>query len=155
MTAQRIKRSPHWPAFAAETIKARQHCELSGVSYGLNVHHVVPFHFCVLLGRGYAELDPRNVVVLSRAPIDYHLLLGHLDDWQSFCPPSMLQRIANDNLLGHMKADEIRADPLWQHMVSLRPRCWKDMTELDKKGIITLIDLMCPQPKDSHIHTFV
>ena len=54
----------------------------------VEVHHIFPFHICVVVDRPDLELDERNLVTLcgqshDRGVGDRHLLLGHFDDWES------------------------------------------------------------------------
>lgn len=129
-----LTRSPHWPHVRAEQIKRQPVCQASGLTAAdgaqNEAHHIFPFHLCVLLGRPDLELDLRNLITLARAPVDPHLLLGHLDDFRS----SNLDVVA-DCVRWHGKSDaEIKADPLWQgkHAGRMKPWAeWNDQEKLD------------------------
>lgn len=72
-------RSPKWPAVEKAFLKANQGgCQACRAKSTLEVHHKQPFHMHPEL-----ELDPKNLIVLCRR---CHLLVGHLDDWQSYNP---------------------------------------------------------------------
>ena len=54
----------------------------------LQVHHIIPFHYCVALGRPDLELDDRNLISLCESVKgkecnNHHLLVGHLDNFKS------------------------------------------------------------------------
>jgi hypothetical protein len=79
----------------------------------VQVHHIKPFHLHPQL-----ELDPNNLITLCEAKgRDHHLLLGHLDEWESY----------NVNIRSDVKhyygksAAQIRADQRWQKMIKQRP----------------------------------
>ena len=80
---------------------------------GLQVHHIKPFHLHPTL-----ELDPRNLITLCEVKgRDHHLLLGHLDEWESY----------NVNVRRDVKhyygktALHIRSDVAWLKEVARRP----------------------------------
>lgn len=81
---------------------------------GLQVHHIKPFHLHPNL-----ELDPNNLITLCEIKgREHHLLLGHLDDWESYNP-----NVRADVKHFHKKSDsQIRADPTWQKKMLHRPK---------------------------------
>jgi len=71
-------------------------CGLHVVEVPIQVHHIIPVHFAVLLGRSDLELDYRNLISLCESEQglhceNHHNLLGHLHDFGSFNP-----RVATD-----------------------------------------------------------
>ena len=109
----------------------------------MQVHHILPFHFCILLGRPDLELDQRNLITLCQGTSDHHLLLGHLDDWQSY------NHTAKQDAPGPFKGmteQQIRADLAWQQMVESRPAVWELMTDADKAAFRQLMDTLYPLP---------
>jgi len=83
----KLARSPKWPEVARAYIAAHPKCAACAETQQLNVHHIYPFHYVVLCGRPDLELDFRNLVALCHGEErEYHLLLGHLDDFESFNP---------------------------------------------------------------------
>lgn len=68
-------RSPKWPACRRAYLAQHPFCEVTGAR-NPNVHHVIPFSRNADL-----ELDATNLIGLRR---DVHLLIGHLDNWQSY-----------------------------------------------------------------------
>lgn len=106
-------RSPEWPQVAKEHLQRQPACVACGHTKELQVHHVKPFHLHPQL-----ELDPTNLITLCEAKgKDHHLLLGHLDEWESFN-----EHIHADiKHFYRMSAEQIRADERWLKKVLSRP----------------------------------
>lgn len=108
-------RSPEWPRVEKEHLMREPTCAACGYrGSGLQVHHIKPFHLHPAL-----ELEPSNLITLCEVKgRDHHLLLGHLDEWESF----------NVNVRHDVKhhygrtALQIRADAAWQKAMAKRPR---------------------------------
>jgi hypothetical protein len=133
-----ITRDPKWHKLRAEVIKERGgKCELSGCLSSLEVHHVIPFHFGILLKRPWIELDKRNLFILSTAPTDYHLLLGHLDFFQSYN--------ADVRECGRFAGTAFEEAAAWQEIVAHRAKPWHQMTDADKDALAALIDRLYPR----------
>jgi len=108
------ERSPEWPRVAKEHRLREPTCVVCGYKgKKLQVHHIKPFHLHPQL-----ELDPRNLITLCEARgRDHHLLLGHLDAWDSYN-----EHIHDDVRHFHRKtAAQIRADAVWQKKMTHRP----------------------------------
>src|SRR5579872_1265903 len=122
IAAGEIPRSGAWPAVEQAHLHAHPTCAACGKGQpgqGLQVHHMLPFHFCVKLGRPELELDERNLMTLCDETINnHHLLLGHLGDFQSY-NPSVKADVAGP--LGQLGDDQIDADPSWQAEMRQRP----------------------------------
>ncbi len=107
-------RSPEWPAVAREHLLREPACVACGYrGRGLQVHHIKPFHLFPDL-----ELDPNNLITLCEVKgRDHHLLLGHLDDWESYNlnVRTDVKRFHKEN------AQQIKAEPAWQEEVMNRP----------------------------------
>lgn len=106
-------RSPEWSRVAKEHLQRQPACVACGHTNEVQVHHVKPFHLHPQL-----ELDPTNLITLCEAKgKEHHLLLGHLDEWESF----------NEHIhvdakhFYRMSAKQIRADERWQKKVQGRP----------------------------------
>ena len=107
-------RSPEWPRVEKEHLMREPTCAACGYrGHGLQVHHIKPFHLHPSL-----ELDPTNLITLCEIKgRDHHLLLGHLDEWESY----------NVNVRHDVKhhygktALQIRADMVWQKAMAKRP----------------------------------
>ena len=110
----RRERSPDWPRVEQEHLLREPACVSCGYKdQGLQVHHIRPFHLYPDL-----ELDPHNLITLCQVRgREHHLLLGHLDDWESYNP-----NVRNDVRRFHKEnAKQISAEPAWQQEVRLRP----------------------------------
>jgi hypothetical protein len=109
-----IERSPEWPAVAHPHLLKEPACRACGHrGQGLQVHHIKPFHLHPDL-----ELDPNNLITLCELKgRDHHLLLGHLDDWESY-NPNVRQDVKR---FYKMSDSQIRADPVWQKEERQRP----------------------------------
>lgn len=147
-----MNRSTHWPHVRDQFLTSwlALHPEAKAIEGAAwEVHHKIPFHLGVLLGRGYIELDPRNLIVVMREPIDYHLLVGHLDDFKSWNIEVVKELALYGGKLYGGTSDgwpevEIRSNEAWQGKHLHRPRPWKEMTDLDKNAVRTLIDQRLP-----------
>lgn len=108
-------RSPEWPAVAHAHLAKEPACRVCGhQGQGLQVHHIKPFHLFPEL-----ELDPNNLITLCELRgRDHHLLIGHLDDWESYNP----QVRTDVNKYHKENAATIRANPSWQKEEENRPR---------------------------------
>ena len=116
-----VERSSQWPA-VERAHRVREPKCVACVSEGapVEVHHIVPFHVCIALGRPDLELDERNLITLCGAgegSADHHLLLGHLDDWESM--NSAVQVDAATKFHGWTAA-RIRANDLWRDLAARR-----------------------------------
>jgi len=108
------ERSPEWPRVEREHRLQYPACAACGYKgEGIQVHHIKPFHLHPQL-----ELDPNNLITLCQIEgREHHLLLGHLDDWESF----------NEHVQGDVKhffrktANQIRADSDWLKKKMQRP----------------------------------
>jgi 5-methylcytosine-specific restriction endonuclease McrA len=116
LTAKRHghERSSEWPRVEKEHLRREPACAACGYrGKGLKVHHIKPFHLHPNL-----ELDPNNLITLCEIKKnDHHLLIGHLDDWESYNP-----NVREDVKRYHKKtADQIRENKDWQKEVARRP----------------------------------
>jgi hypothetical protein len=109
----------------------------------VQVHHIFPFHYCVLLGWPDLELDQRNLITLCETESghveeNHHLLIGHLDDFKS----SNLD-VVNDakKTFSGMTADQIKADPRWQ----LKPL--DKMSQQEKDDFTAQMNKVFPKSK--------
>lgn len=108
------QRSPQWPRVEKEHLLHEPACVACGhKGKGLQVHHIKPFHLHPQL-----ELDSQNLITLCEIKgRDHHLLLGHLDEWESHNV-----HVRDDVRRFYGKtALQIRADQNWLKKVKLRP----------------------------------
>jgi hypothetical protein len=113
------ERSPKWNRFRDDFVSKNPGCVVCGRGkedgVGVQAHHIFPFHYCIALGRPDLELDARNLITLCETEAghsadNHHLLVGHLDDFES----SNLSVVADAS--GTFKgqgADQIRANAKW------------------------------------------
>ena len=114
-----LVRSSAWPDVAKSFRTANPFCAACGDAEELNVHHKFPFHYVVLCERPDLELDPRNLITLCiHHENEHHVLLGHLDDYESY-NPDVLAFVKN---YSGLTSQQIRADQLWQKAVAGRPK---------------------------------
>jgi hypothetical protein len=82
-----IPRSPQWPAVQHACLEQNQNkcvaCGLQGAAL-VQVHHIIPFQYCVVYGRPELEFNPKNLIPLCEGPgtNDHHIAIGHLGDFQ-------------------------------------------------------------------------
>src|SRR5260221_9666156 len=116
-----LHRSPEWPKAEKDHLQLEPTCVACGGTENLQVHHIIPFHFCILLGRPDLELDHRNLATLcEREQTNHHLLLGHLDSFKSSNPNV---RADTKRYLGWLAA-RIVDDPHWKQRVGTRTPEW-------------------------------
>jgi len=132
-----LPRSPAWDKVAKAFLATHPHCAACAETGQLNVHHKFPFHYVVLCGRPDLELDTRNLMTLCVRPdCQHHLLLGHLDDYESY----------NRNVDKFVKtyagqaSAQIRKDPAWQKAHAAKPKHLDQMSEAEKKNFKRLLD---------------
>jgi hypothetical protein len=146
-----IARSPEWPHVEKvhRLLQPRCTCCADGMASnaGTQVHHVFPFHYCVALGRADLELDQRNLVTLcedekGKPAQNHHLLVGHLDDFQS----SNLDVVEDAASMFHgMTAEQIRESPEWKALVAKRLKPLSEMSEQDKQAFAQAMNQRFPK----------
>jgi hypothetical protein len=82
-----MPRSPQWPAVQRACLEQNQYkCAACGIQgQGLvQVHHIIPFQYCIVYGRPELEFNPKNLIPLCEGPQtnDHHVAIGHLGDFQ-------------------------------------------------------------------------
>jgi hypothetical protein len=114
----------------------------------VQVHHIFPFHYCIVLGRPDLELDPRNLITLCEdSPPgigqDHHLLLGHLD---SFASGNVDTEHAATTEFHGLPAEKIRKSAAWLSKVAARLRPLDAMSSADRMALRILMDRAIPRP---------
>lgn len=148
-----VKRSDKWPAAREKHLQNEPHCVAckpgAKSRFPLQVHHIFPFHYCVLLGRPDLELDQRNLITLCEnernEPGDnHHLLIGHLDDFKS--SNLRVEHDATETFHG-MAADVIQADRRWLMERATRLKPLDEMTAQDKEAFKKEMNAHFPMKK--------
>src|ERR1700729_690052 len=87
-----VVRSTKWPAVERAHLAKQPRCVACSdraAPKNLQVHHIIPLHFCLRIRRPDLELDERNLITLCESESrvdtcdDHHLLVGHLGDFES------------------------------------------------------------------------
>jgi hypothetical protein len=139
-----IARSTEWPKIEREHREKEPTCAVCGSKDKIQVHHVFPFHYCIALGRPDLELDDRNLISLCESqPNDHHLLIGHLDSFQS----SNLKVRADVSNYIHQDETQIKANTTWQSEVNTRLKPLDKMTDQDKADFVKLMNETYPLMK--------
>ena len=145
-----IPRSSRWNKVRKEHLKIEPGCRackqkkrglFAKIFKPVQVHHVWPFHICVLLGRTDLELDERNLITLCESGDKHHITIGHLGDFQSYNPN--VREHAEVKFLGMTDA-AIKRDSGWLKISSERPKDFRKMTDDEKKVIRDLLDQRFP-----------
>jgi hypothetical protein len=146
-----IERSPEWPRVERAHLVEQPSCQCckpgADATAGKQVHHIFPFHYCVALGRPDLELDDRNLITLcqdeeGKPGQDHHLLVGHLDDFQS--SNLGVTEDAARTFFG-MDANAIRADAAWVAKCKSRLVPLDQMTDADKKAFEAAMNTRFPR----------
>lgn len=156
----RVKRSNQWPSVRKAHLKREPNCvacptdlkpslwrRMVGLGHPVEVHHIIPFHIVKILGRPELELDARNLVTLCRyKKYEHHLLLGHLENYGSYCMP--VRRFVASMFRG-MTKEQIIADSRWQLLLDGRPKAIDKMTSDEIVKLSEHIDEIMPKVKVS------
>src|SRR6266436_3820216 len=114
-----LERSPAWPQVEKVFRAKNPKCQACNETQDLNVHHMYPFHYVVLCGRPDLELDERNLMTLcTRQDTEHHILLGHLDDFESY-NPDVKQFVKT---YAGKSNQQIRADAAFQTAHAAKPK---------------------------------
>jgi hypothetical protein len=82
-----MPRSPQWPEVQHACLEKNNYkcaaCEIHGAGL-VQVHHIIPFQYCVVYGRPELEFNPQNLIPLCEGlqTNDHHVSIGHLGDFQ-------------------------------------------------------------------------
>jgi hypothetical protein len=145
-----VPRSPEWPKVEKAHLAKQPRCVCCAGAHPdapVQVHHMFPFHYCVKLGRPDLELDDRNLITLcedeaGKEGQNHHLLVGHLDDWQS--SNVAVHQDATKTFEG-MTAAAIQADPRWKAKEATRLKPLDQMTDADKQAFKAAMDRTFPK----------
>jgi hypothetical protein len=145
-------RSPHWPAVERAFKAAHPVCECCGKGLpdgiSIQVHHCIPFDYCVQLGRPDLELDPRNLVALCETtkghPADnHHLLLGHANNFRA----ANLDVREDCAKFKGMSVAEIKASARWEEILKERLMPLEEMGPEERVALRAHMDRELPPDK--------
>ncbi|MBS2027827.1 MAG: hypothetical protein JST54_08000 [Deltaproteobacteria bacterium] len=146
-----LVRSPEWPRVERAHLLRQPRCVCCGPGMNLHaalqVHHIFPFHCCILLGRPDLELDDRNLITLcesesSRPGENHHLLVGHLDSFQS----ANLAALADATTTFHaLLAKQIRVSVGWLAEVAKRMKPFEQLSVEDRQALRQLMTERLPR----------
>ena len=141
-----IARSPLWPATRKKFLAKMPKCAACDETVKVEVHHMYPFHYVVDCGRPDLELDDRNFVTLCERPDrDHHLLVGHLDDWQSYnSPKKPAQLAAFIKKYSGKSLQEIKADAAFKAACKLKFKHLDKMTVAERAAFKQMLDALWP-----------
>lgn len=143
------KRSPHWPTVEKEFKDRNPDCIYcgagSGQKFGIQAHHINPFHQVVGVGRPDLELDPRNLTSLceteeNKPAPDHHITCGHLGSFQR----------NNDKVLEDVKLyfgkDHLLIEgmPEWKEEEKATSKPFSTWTDQEKKDYRRKLDTNLP-----------
>jgi hypothetical protein len=111
----------------------------------------MPFHICRALGRPELELDQRNLITLCEGAISHHILIGHLDDWQSYNPD------VTTDVTGPFRRwtddQQIRDDPQWSQKAKNRPLALRDWNGQQVADFKLRMDTLYPKQEGATVVT--
>lgn len=138
-----LQRSPKWNEVRDAYLNKYPKCIVCGTTEKIQIHHIFPFHFCVSTGRPDLELDDRNFMPLCENELkqNHHLLIGHLDNFESYNPDVKKDIITYKNKTNH----EIQSDADWQDKRDKRPKPLSKMTDAEKKDFKKMLDEKLPK----------
>jgi hypothetical protein len=144
-----LLRSPQWPEVQRACLEKNKYtCAACGIQGEgrVQVHHIIPFQYCVVYGRPELEFNPKNLIPLCEGPgtNDHHVAIGHLGDFQH-----LNQDVLTD-ITGQWK------DLAWAVIVKLPDfiarRKWpvKPVNSEDQAALIALMNQWYgPKPQES------
>ena len=79
-------RSGKWRAVRARHLELNPTCAACGTDEDVEVHHILPVHEAIRLGRPEMELDKTNLLTLCGGLRNCHWAIGHGYDWKAWRP---------------------------------------------------------------------
>jgi hypothetical protein len=144
-----MPRSPQWPEVQrACLVKNNYMCAACGIQGAglVQVHHMIPFQYCVAYGRPELEFNPQNLIPLCEGlqTKDHHIAIGHLGDFQH------LNQDVRTDITGPWK--DIAGAAIEQLPDFIARRKWpaKPVSPADEAALIALMnDWYGPKPQES------
>jgi hypothetical protein len=140
-----LKRSSLWPGVQRAFLAKNGQCAVCPGNTTIQIHHVMPFHFCHLVYRGDLELDQRNFIPLcEESGNNHHLLLGHLGDFESYNQGGRESILALGKSIPGLGEAAIKADQAWILLMGSRPKPWEKWTHAEKLAFRQILDTTLP-----------
>lgn len=140
-----LKRSPLWPKAQREYLAKNPQCAVCSINTTIQIHHVMPFHFCHLVYRGDLELDERNFMPLcEETGNNHHLLLGHLGDFESYNQGGRESILALGKAIPGLSEEAIKADKAWIQLMGTRPKPWEKWSRQERLDFRKILDTNLP-----------
>ena len=79
-------RSGKWRAVRARHLELHPTCAACGTVEDVEVHHILPVHEAIRIGRPDMELDKTNLLTLCGGVRNCHWAIGHAYDWKAWRP---------------------------------------------------------------------
>ena len=144
-----LPRSPQWPEVQHACLEKSQYkCAACGVQGAglIQVHHIIPFQYCVVYGRPELEFNPKNLIPLCEGPgtNDHHIAIGHLADFQH-----LNQDVLTD-ITGPWKSLARVAIEILPDFLARKKWPVKPVSANDQAALIALMNqLYGPKPQES------
>jgi hypothetical protein len=144
-----MPRSPQWPEVQhACLVKNNYTCIACGIQGAgkVQVHHIIPFQYCVVYGRPELEFNPQNLIPLCEGPEtnDHHVGLGHLGDFQ------YLNQDVLTDITGPWKALAWAAIEVLPDFIARRKWPTKPVSADDQAALVALMNQWYgPKPSES------
>lgn len=141
-----VARSSQWEKVEKSFLLRNPYCAAcKHTQFHVQVHHVFPFHYCILLDRPDLELDPRNLISLCETTQyvradNHHLLLGHCDDFRS----ANLQVRDSVKTFKGWNEVSMKHDAGFQKLKENKLKPWDEMTDEDKSNFKYLMNVTFP-----------
>lgn len=141
-----LKRSEHWPSLEKWMKKYFGNaCQICG-NGPIQVHHIMPFHDCVLAGRPELELTFENLAALcetekGKPTEDHHLIAGHLEDFKSY-DKDLKTMIPQWKGLPGSAVKEMDA---WKALAAAKPLTYPKMGAPDQTSFKANLDVILPK----------
>lgn len=144
-----MPRSPQWPEVQRACLEKNNYmcaaCGIQGAGL-VQVHHMIPFQYCIAYGRPELEFNPLNLIPLCEGPQtnDHHIAIGHLGDFQH------LNQDVRTDVTGPWKALARAAIELLPDFIARRKWPAKPVIPADEAALIALMnDWYGPKPQES------
>ncbi len=153
-----IRRSPMWKTVENGHLKREPTCSacdpdrkpplwrrLLFLGHKVRVHHIIPFHVAIVIGRPELELDTRNLITLCEdSKYNHHLTVGHLGSYDSWA--FSVKKLAK--VFQGMTTLEIISNATYLEFLKDRPKDIRTMSPDEIEKIRIHVDVIMPKVKN-------